>query len=80
MSLTYTIKESFSGFQRTKLSTTLAVITVWIALVLLGLFAVASVNTQRFLQVLRDRVKMEAFIHEPYNLEDLDRICGPREL
>ncbi|HEX9006088.1 MAG TPA: ABC transporter permease [Bacteroidota bacterium] len=74
MSLTYTIKESFSGFQRTKLSTTLAVITVWIALVLLGLFVVASVNTQRFLQVLRDRVEMEAFIHEPYNLDDLDRM------
>ena len=74
MSITYTLKESLSGFRRAKLSSMLAVITVWIALVLLGLFAVASVATDRFIQMLRDRVEMEAFIREPADVEDLDRL------
>ncbi len=74
MSIAYTLKESFSGFRRAKLSSALAVITVWIALALLGLFVVASVATHRFVQMLRDRVEMEAFIREPAEVEDLDRM------
>ncbi len=74
MSITYTLKESFSGFRRAKLSSALAVVTVWIALALLGLFVVASAATNRFIQAVRDRVEMEAFIREPADPDDLDRM------
>jgi cell division protein FtsX len=37
MSLTYTVKESLSGFTRTKLSTAISIVTIGISLMLLGL-------------------------------------------
>jgi cell division transport system permease protein len=69
MSLGYTVRESFSGFRRTKLSSAISIITVSISLLLLGIFAVVSINTTRFVEALRDRLEMEAFLREPITLE-----------
>ncbi len=74
MSLSYTLRESFSGFRRARLSTAFAVFTLWIALVLLGLFVIVSINTQRMMIALKARFEMEAFLEEPLNIEDLRRI------
>ena len=65
MSLSYTIRESFSGFRRTKISSTLSVMTVSVALLLLGLFAIVTIHAERFLEQLRSRVELEAFLFEP---------------
>ncbi len=69
MSLGYTVRESLSGFRRTKLSSAISITTVSISLLLLGIFAVVSINTTRFMEELRDRLEMEAFIQEPVSLE-----------
>ena len=65
MSLSYTIRESFSGFRRTKISSTLSIMTAAVALLLLGLFAVVTIHAERFLEQLRSRVELEAFLFEP---------------
>ncbi len=65
MSLSYTLRESFSGFRRTKISSTLSVMTAAVALFLLGLFAVVTIHAERFLEQLRSRVELEAFLFEP---------------
>jgi cell division transport system permease protein len=65
MSLSYTLRESFSGFRRTKISSTLSIVTVCVALLLLGLFAVISIHTERFIEQLRNQVEIEAFLVEP---------------
>ncbi len=65
MSQSYTIRESFSGFRRTKISSTLSVMTVSVALLLLGLFAIVTIHAERFLEQLRSRVELEAFLFEP---------------
>ena len=49
MSLRYTLKESISGFTRTKLSTAISIVTIVISLLLLGIFAVITINTSRFI-------------------------------
>ncbi len=74
MSISYTLRESFSGFRRARLSFAFAVFTLWIALVLLGLFVIFSVNTQRLMNALKARFEMEAFLQQPLNTEDLHRI------
>lgn len=74
MSLSYTLRESVSGFRRARLSTAIAITTMLIALILLGIFAAVSINTQRLVQYIRDRVEMEAFLLEPVAPEDLHRI------
>ena len=65
MSLSYTIRESFSGFTRTKLSSVISVLTICISLLLLGLFAVVTLHASRFIESLREKIELEAFLQEP---------------
>lgn len=74
MSLSYTLRESISGFRRTKLATFLSILTIGISLLLLGIFAVATINASRFIEALRDKVEMEAFLQEPLTPEDIVRL------
>lgn len=74
MSLSYTVKESFSGFTRTKLSTAISIITIGISLLLLGVFAVISINASRFIEMLRAKVEVEAFLQEPMSRERLGQL------
>ena len=71
MSVSYTLKESFSGFKRTKLSTFVSIVTISISLLLLGIFAVLTINTSRFIDTLRDKVEMEAFLQEPMSRDEI---------
>lgn len=71
MSVSYTLKESFSGFKRTKLSTFVSIVTISISLLLLGIFAVITINTSRFIDTLRDKVEMEAFLQEPMSRDEI---------
>jgi len=74
MSLSYAMRESFSGFTRTKLSSAISIITICISLCLLGVFAVLSVNTARFMEALRSTVELEAFLNEPLRAADIDTL------
>ena len=65
MSFTYAIREGISGFQRAKLAAVGSILTIMVSLLLLGLFYVTSVNTNRILDSLRSKVEMEAFLDEP---------------
>ncbi len=81
MSFSYTLKESISGFKRTKLSTFVSIVTISISLLLLGVFAVITINTSRFIDSLRDKVEMEAFLQEPMSRNDVaDLIKAVTEL
>jgi cell division transport system permease protein len=74
MSLSYTLRESFSGFRRTKISSTISIITVGVALILLGIFTVITVHTERFLEKLRSQVEVEAFLFEPISSITVDSL------
>ncbi len=74
MSLSYTLRESFSGFRRTKISSTISILTVCIALLLLGLFAVITIHVDRFMVQLRSQVEVEAFLSEPISIITVDSL------
>ncbi|MEO8168633.1 MAG: permease-like cell division protein FtsX [bacterium] len=76
MSLSYTIRESLSGFTRTKLSTAISIITIGISLLLLGVFAVITINASRFIEALRAKVEMEAFLQEPINRDQIAELIS----
>jgi cell division transport system permease protein len=75
MSLAYTLNESISGFKRAKLSTFVSVVTVCISLLLLGVFAVLTINASRVIEALRNKVEMEAFLQEPVTPADVEEIA-----
>ncbi len=74
MSFAYTLRESFSGFTRTKLSTAVSITTIMISLLLLGIFAVITINTSRFIDTLRTNLEMEAFLQEPVTRDQVSGI------
>ena len=71
MSLPYTVRESLSGFTRAKLSAFVSVTTIGISLLLLGLFAIITVNASRFIDALRMKVEIEAFLQEPVTADQV---------
>jgi len=75
MSLAYTLSESISGFRRARLSTFVSVVTVSISLVLLGVFAVLTINVSRLIETLRGKVEMEAFLQEPVSPAGIEEIA-----
>jgi len=75
MSLSYTLRESISGFTRTKLSSTISIITICISLLLLGVFATITIHASRFIETIRNRVELEAFIQEPVTAEEISDIA-----
>jgi cell division transport system permease protein len=74
MSLSYTLRESVSGFRRTKLSSLLSIITIAISLLLLGVFAVLTIHATRFLDEIRARVELEVFLEEPITRHAIDSL------
>lgn len=74
MSLSYTLRESISGFRRTKLSSLLSILTISVALLLLGAFGVVTIHAARFLDELRSRVELEVFLEEPIARRTVDSL------
>ena len=74
MSLSYLLAESVSGFKRTKLSSVVSIMTICIALLLLGVFMVVTTNAARFVDVLRTKVELEAFLREPMSPVEVDSL------
>jgi cell division transport system permease protein len=74
MSLSYLLAESVSGFKRTKLSSVVSIMTICIALLLLGGFVVVTTNAARFVDVLRTKVELEAFLRQPMSPVELDSL------
>lgn len=65
MSIGYILRESISGFQRTKVATVGSMLTITVALLLMSLFGLLWVNTSRIADLVRDRIELEAFLEEP---------------
>lgn len=65
MSLTYTVREALSSFTRTKLASIGSVLTICVALLLLGIYYVISLNAAHVISMIRERVEIEAFCEEP---------------
>jgi cell division transport system permease protein len=67
MSVSYTLKESFAGFRRNRAASLITVFTVSISLLLLGVFAIITMNFAGFVEQIRSRVDLEVFLDTDVN-------------
>ena len=74
MSTAYILREGFSGFRRAKLSMTISIITICIALILLAIFTIVTWNANRLIDSIRNRVELEAFLEEPVTRREIDSL------
>ena len=61
LNLFYSVKEGFRGLRRARAATALSVSTMAIALTLMGVFLVVTVNVQQIVQLFRERMTVEVF-------------------
>ncbi len=76
MQIRYIVKEGFSGFKRAKLSMVTAVVTIAISLLLLSSFTILLFNANTVVELLRDKVEMEAFLTEGMQKAETDAVLG----
>jgi cell division transport system permease protein len=70
----YIFREGLAGFRRAKLAAVGSVLTITIALLLLGLFYIVSTNTSRIVDSIRAKVQMETFLEEPVSRQRIVEI------
>ena len=74
MKTSFIIKESFRGFNSAKLSTTASVITVMLSLVLIAIYFTLSVNSNKFIKSLKDKVEVEFFLDENITPDEINGV------
>lgn len=74
MSLSYIIKEGFSGFSRARLASIASISTITISLILLGTFLLLALNAQRMVFELRERLEVEAFLDKTLTDKENEQI------
>lgn len=67
-------REAFSGFRRAKFATVGSIVTMMLALLLLGSFYIISTNTSRIVHSIRGKIEMEAFLTEPVTSDRVEEI------
>ncbi|HID39298.1 MAG TPA: ABC transporter permease [Calditrichaeota bacterium] len=60
-SLWFTFKEGLKGFKRARLATTITISSLAIALFLIGIFLVLSLNVNRWIGDFREKIELEVF-------------------
>jgi cell division transport system permease protein len=65
MSFGYILRESLSGFRRTKVATVGSMLTIMVAVLLMSLFGLLLSDAARIDAMLRGNIDMEAFLEEP---------------
>lgn len=74
LSLFYTIREGLDGMRRARLASTMAIVTIAVALVLLGVFTAGTLNLVRLLDALRSRFEFEVFVDNSLDESGIDRL------
>ncbi len=70
----YSIAEGFRGLRRAKFSAFVSISTIFLSLVLIGIFIIFIFNIQRLIQQIQSRVELEVFIDNSYTLEKIDAL------
>ena len=74
MKLKYFIRESLRGFNTAKLSTFASVFTISISLVLLAIFFTLSVNSNKVIKSLKDKVELEVFLDDAATQDEISDV------
>ncbi|MFZ5518114.1 MAG: cell division protein FtsX [Candidatus Zhuqueibacterota bacterium] len=70
----YSLAEGFRGLRRAKFSTFVSISTIFLSLVLIGIFIIFIFNVQRLIQQIQSRVELEVFIDNSYTIEQIDEL------
>lgn len=74
MSKIYLIKEAFRGFKHAKISSFASVITVAISLILFSVYFSFTINSNKIIKSIKDKVEIEVFFRDDIKNEEINLI------
>jgi cell division transport system permease protein len=72
--LLYSLTEGFKGLRRAKFSAFVAISTIFLSLILIGVFIIFILNAQRLVNRIQSRMEMELFIDNSYTMERIEEL------
>ncbi len=72
MKISYLFKESIRGLSSAKLSTLASVITITLSLILISIYYNISVNSNKLIKTIKDKVEIEVFLDDSINQDELN--------
>jgi len=70
----YLYKEAIRGFSNAKLSTFASVITITLSLILIAIYFLFTVNSNRIIKNIKDKVEIEVFLTDDIKTDDLNAV------
>jgi len=74
LKLGYLYKEAIRGFSNAKLSTFASIITITLSLILIAIYFLFTVNSNRIIKNIKDKVEIEVFLTDDIKADDLNSI------
>ncbi|MFA7361473.1 MAG: permease-like cell division protein FtsX [Candidatus Kapaibacterium sp.] len=71
MKLLYLYKEALRGFSSAKLSTFASVITIMLSIILISIYFLFTINSNRIIKNIKEKVELEIFLEDELSNEDL---------
>jgi len=72
--LLYSLTEGFKGLRRAKFSAFVAISTIFLSLILIGVFIIFILNAQRLVNRIQSRMELELFIDNSYTMERIEEL------
>ena len=73
-SLLYSISEGIKGLRRAKFSAFVSISTIFLSLLLIGVFIIFIVNAKRLVNSIQSRMEMEIFIDNSYTMNQVEAL------
>lgn len=70
----YSITEGFKGLRRAKFSAFVSISTIFLSLILIGVFIIFILNAQRLVNRIQSRMELEIFIDNSYTIERIEEL------
>jgi cell division transport system permease protein len=74
MKLFFFLKEGFIGLRRARLSATISIISLFLALTLIGIFVLTGLNMKDVIYQFYSQIEIEAFLQPDLSTQSLDRL------
>ena len=71
MKINFLFKESLRGLNTAKLSTLASVITITLSLILIAIYYIVSVNSNKLIKSVKDKVEIEVFLDDSITQDEL---------
>lgn len=74
MKLGYLYKEAIRGFANAKLSTFASIVTITLSLILIAIYFLFTVNSNRIIKNIKDKVEIEVFLIDEIRTDELNTL------